>query len=185
MDKIRTSLIGVTVAAIVALAAFPTVSAALQSAAPPASCLRNQLGVRANGIDGAAGTIHGSWVFTNFSAKACDLDGYPDILTANGHIEEEIGRVQPKIHYKEPPLLFRNLGAKKFENVSTKVGDQFSVPMVARVDPARVQHDAQRGASRLALALEVGRRGLQSMVDVDRDHRLVPSPSYTGFARQS
>ena len=79
MEKIRTSLIGVTVAAIVALAAFPTVSAALQSAARPASCLRNQLGVRANGTNGAAGTIHGAWVFTNVSAKACDLDGYPDI----------------------------------------------------------------------------------------------------------
>lgn len=61
-----------------------------------------------------------------------DLDGYPDILTANGHIEEEIGRVQPKIHYQEPPLLFRNLGAKKFENVSAKVGDAFEKPLVAR-----------------------------------------------------
>lgn len=61
-----------------------------------------------------------------------DLDGYPDILTANGHIEEEIGRVQPKINYKEPPLLFRNLAGKKFENVSGKVGEAFTVPMVAR-----------------------------------------------------
>ncbi len=61
-----------------------------------------------------------------------DLDGYPDILTANGHIEEEIGRVQPKIKYREPPLLFRNLGGKKFENVSAKVGDAFTTPMVAR-----------------------------------------------------
>jgi enediyne biosynthesis protein E4 len=47
-----------------------------------------------------------------------DLDGYPDILTANGHIEEQIGRVQPKIKYQEPPLLFRNVGGKKFENMS-------------------------------------------------------------------
>jgi enediyne biosynthesis protein E4 len=61
-----------------------------------------------------------------------DLDGFPDILTANGHIEEEIGRVQPKIHYQEPPLLFRNLGAKKFENVSNKVGEAFEKPLVAR-----------------------------------------------------
>jgi hypothetical protein len=61
-----------------------------------------------------------------------DLDGYLDILTANGHIEEEIGRVQPRIQYKEPPLLFRNLGGKKFENMSTKVGAQFSQPLVAR-----------------------------------------------------
>ena len=61
-----------------------------------------------------------------------DLDGYPDILTAAGHIEEEIGRVQPKIKYKEPPLLFRNVGGKKFENMSAKVGEAFTVPMVAR-----------------------------------------------------
>jgi len=61
-----------------------------------------------------------------------DLDGYPDILTANGHIEEEIGRVQPKISYKETPLLFRNLAGKKFENVSPKMGEAFAVPMVAR-----------------------------------------------------
>jgi enediyne biosynthesis protein E4 len=61
-----------------------------------------------------------------------DLDGYPDILTANGHIEEEIGRVQPKIKYQEPPLLFRNLGNKKFENVSSAVGLDFAKPLVAR-----------------------------------------------------
>ncbi len=61
-----------------------------------------------------------------------DLDGYPDILAANGHIEEEIGRVQPRIHYREPPLLFRNLGGKKFENMSTKVGQAFTQPLVGR-----------------------------------------------------
>ena len=61
-----------------------------------------------------------------------DLDGYPDILTANGHIEEEIGRVQPKIKYSEPPLLFHNLGAKKFENVSSAVGADFTKPLVGR-----------------------------------------------------
>jgi hypothetical protein len=61
-----------------------------------------------------------------------DLDGYPDILTANGHIEEEIGRVQPKIKFQEPPMLFHNLGAKKFENVSNAVGEDFRKPLVAR-----------------------------------------------------
>ena len=55
MRRIRASLVGATLAAIVVLAALPAVSTALQ-AAPPASCVRNQLGVRANGINGAAGT---------------------------------------------------------------------------------------------------------------------------------
>jgi len=61
-----------------------------------------------------------------------DLDGYPDILTANGHIEEQIGRVQPKIKYQEAPLLFRNVGGRGFENMSARVGDSFTAPMVAR-----------------------------------------------------
>ncbi len=61
-----------------------------------------------------------------------DLDGYPDIFAANGHIEEEIGRVQPKVSYRESPLLFRNLGSRKFENVTAEMGPAFNRPMVAR-----------------------------------------------------
>jgi hypothetical protein len=61
-----------------------------------------------------------------------DLDGYPDILAANGHIEETIARVQPRIQYKQPPLLFHNAGQKRFENVSTAVGAAFARPWVAR-----------------------------------------------------
>src|SRR5262249_6328019 len=60
------------------------------------------------------------------------LDGLPDILAANGHIEEEIGRVQPRVQFKEPPLLFHNLGQRKFENASGSVGADFQRPIVAR-----------------------------------------------------
>ncbi len=56
-----------------------------------------------------------------------DLDGHPDIFAANGHIDEEIGRVQPKIQYKQTPLLFHNLPGRGFENTQA-----FSQPMVAR-----------------------------------------------------
>ena len=61
-----------------------------------------------------------------------DLDGYPDIFAANGHIEEQIGRVQPKVQYKEPPLLFRNVGKGQFENVTARMGAAFNRPIVAR-----------------------------------------------------
>lgn len=61
-----------------------------------------------------------------------DLDGLPDIFSANGHIEEEIGRVQPRVQYKQPPLLFRNLGQKRFENASQAVGAAIARPVVAR-----------------------------------------------------
>ena len=61
-----------------------------------------------------------------------DLDGYLDILAANGHIEEEIERVQPKVKFRQSPLLFRNLGQKKFENATGSVGAQFPRPILAR-----------------------------------------------------
>ncbi len=61
-----------------------------------------------------------------------NLDGYPDIFAANGHIDEEIGRVQPKIQYKEAPLLFLNEGNGKFDDISGAVGPDFKRPIVAR-----------------------------------------------------
>jgi hypothetical protein len=61
-----------------------------------------------------------------------DLDGRPDIVAVNGHVADDISSVQPSLHYAEPPLLFRNLGSGRFEDVSSRVGPAFRVPMVAR-----------------------------------------------------
>ncbi len=61
-----------------------------------------------------------------------DLDGLLDIFCGNGHIEEEIGRVQPKIQYKEPPLVFHNAGSGRFVNVSNSLGPDITRPIVAR-----------------------------------------------------
>ena len=61
-----------------------------------------------------------------------DLDGHPDLFAANGHIDEEIGRVQPKISFKQPALLFRNTGKGRFENATSSAGSALSVPVVAR-----------------------------------------------------
>jgi hypothetical protein len=56
-----------------------------------------------------------------------DLDGYADILAANGHLDEEIERVQPKVRYQQAPLLLRNQGNGMFQEVGA-----FLTPMVAR-----------------------------------------------------
>jgi enediyne biosynthesis protein E4 len=61
-----------------------------------------------------------------------DLDGLPDIFAANGHVADDINTVQPTITYAQPPHLFRNLGNKKFEDVSTRVGATFAKAAVAR-----------------------------------------------------
>lgn len=61
-----------------------------------------------------------------------DLDGRLDLFAANGHIEEEINRVQPKVTYRQPPHVFRNLGKGRFEEVTRSLGPAFARPIVAR-----------------------------------------------------
>ncbi len=61
-----------------------------------------------------------------------DLDGLPDILAVNGHVADDISVVQPTIHYAEAPLLFRNKGNGKFEDVTDRVGAALRQPIVGR-----------------------------------------------------
>jgi len=61
-----------------------------------------------------------------------DLDGWPDVLVANGHIDPDIQRVQANVKYAMPPHLFRNMGKGKFEEVTNSVGAAFAAPRVAR-----------------------------------------------------
>jgi hypothetical protein len=61
-----------------------------------------------------------------------DNDGWQDIFVADGHIEDQIERVQKRVSYAEPPHLFRNLGGGKFTEVTAQMGSVFAAPKVAR-----------------------------------------------------
>jgi hypothetical protein len=61
-----------------------------------------------------------------------DLDGWPDILIANGHIDADIQRVQPNVKYAMPPHLFRNMGNGNFQEVTKSLGASFAAPRVGR-----------------------------------------------------
>ena len=61
-----------------------------------------------------------------------DLDGLLDVFAANGHVADDIQRVQPRVSYAQPPHLFRNLGARRFEEVTVRSGAALRRPMVAR-----------------------------------------------------
>ncbi len=59
-----------------------------------------------------------------------DNDGLLDIFCANGHLDPEIERVQPKVKYRQPPALFHNAGKGRYEQASA--GNDFAKPLVAR-----------------------------------------------------
>lgn len=61
-----------------------------------------------------------------------DLDGWPDVLVANGHIEADIEHVQKRVKFAMPPHLFRNTGDGKFKEVGPTLGTDFYSPRVAR-----------------------------------------------------
>jgi enediyne biosynthesis protein E4 len=65
-----------------------------------------------------------------------DLDGRLDVLTANGHLEEEIGKIQQGQEYRQPAQLFWNAGERSggcFVPVaSDKCGPDLFKPMVGR-----------------------------------------------------
>lgn len=60
-----------------------------------------------------------------------DLDGWPDIFAANGHVADDVERVQARITYAQPPQLFRNLGGGRFEEV-TAPDTALGAPQVGR-----------------------------------------------------
>lgn len=65
-----------------------------------------------------------------------DLDGRLDIFSANGHLEDEINRVQATQHYAQPPHFFWNCGAEhstEFLPVpAEKCGEDLLKPVVGR-----------------------------------------------------
>ncbi len=65
-----------------------------------------------------------------------DLDGRLDVLGANGHLEEEINKVQRTQNYAQPPQLFWNAGragrSQMIPLTDTETGDDFHQPIVGR-----------------------------------------------------
>ena len=110
-----------------------------------------------------------------------DLDGRLDVLTANGHLEEEIEKLQSDVRYRQPAQLFWNAGGgPSFQPVTeTQSGPDLFRPRVGRGSafadfdqdgdpdivicqvngpPALLRNDQQLGHHWLRLRL-VGRHG--------------------------
>ena len=61
-----------------------------------------------------------------------DLDGWPDIYIADGHLDPTIEAIQHRVHYAERPHLYRNIDGKSFVDETAQMGAAFDAPSVAR-----------------------------------------------------
>ncbi len=61
-----------------------------------------------------------------------DLDGRPDFFMANGHVADDINKVQPRITYAMKPQLFRNEGKARFTETTARAGRPFQKAVVGR-----------------------------------------------------
>jgi hypothetical protein len=62
-----------------------------------------------------------------------DNDGWPDILQLNGAMVDNVHLYHSEVSYKEPMLMFRNLGKGQFEKLPDgALGKDFSIPVAGR-----------------------------------------------------
>ncbi len=74
-----------------------------------------------SGIGNKAITLSGvSMKFIDY-----DNDGWPDILQLNSAMLDNVNLYHGEVQYKEPLLMFRNVGKGQFEKVSDKLGPRF------------------------------------------------------------
>jgi len=69
-----------------------------------------------------------------FGCSFCDmnLDGYLDLVVANGHIDETVRNIRGNVGYAQPPELFLNDGKGKFRDVAADAGADFAQAKVGR-----------------------------------------------------
>lgn len=61
-----------------------------------------------------------------------DDDGWPDLITANGHVYPEVDHAPIGEKYRQLTLLYRNLGTGKFRDVTGEAGPAFGEARPAR-----------------------------------------------------
>jgi hypothetical protein len=73
-------------------------------------------------------------LLSGVSAKFLDYDndGWNDILQLNGAMLDNVSLYHGEVSYKEPLLMYRNLGKGEFDKVSDSLGPDFIRPIVGR-----------------------------------------------------
>ncbi len=98
----------------------------------------------------SSGIGNSAMMMSGVAAKFIDYDndGWPDIVQANGAMLDNVNLYHSLVSYKEPLLMFHNLGKGRFEKVSDTLGPDFVRPVAGRgLATADFLNDGQVGVA--------------------------------------
>ncbi len=72
------------------------------------------------------------WVGWGCGFADFDNDGWPDVLVVNGHVFPEVDGAGLGLNFRQPKVLYRNIGGERFEDISATAGAAVNAPAAAR-----------------------------------------------------
>src|SRR5206468_34158 len=100
----------------------------------PKSLYRNQGGALFTNITYTSALGKATQPYVGFGVRWLDYDndGWPDLLIANGNVDNKIAILVPGRHYRQPMQAFRSLAGRRFADESDRLGAALKKPIVGR-----------------------------------------------------
>jgi hypothetical protein len=96
------------------------------------SLYRNEDGAFFEDVSLAAGLGVNQYLGWGVVFEDFDEDGLPDILMAHGHVYPEVDGSPIGEKYRQPTILYRNLGGGRFADITAKAGPALATPRPSR-----------------------------------------------------
>lgn len=76
--------------------------------------------------------VNTRWLGWGVGFLDLDGDGWLDLFLANGHVYPEVDRLKSEAGYRQPKVVYRNLGNGRFADVSKQLGPPITTPKASR-----------------------------------------------------